>query len=66
MTTSDQLETPSQKLARQIVERLVGEKLISAEAANTLQPKLADGTLRAEDWKLPIELRADKEAPNEQ
>jgi len=62
MTTSDHVETPSQTLARQIVERLVREKLISAEAARTLQPKLADGTLRAGDWRLPIELRGDKEA----
>lgn len=62
MTTSDHVETPSQTLARQIVERLVREKLISAEAASMLQPKLANGTLRAEDWRLPIELRGEAEA----
>jgi len=57
MNTQTQAETPSQALARQIVERLVNEKLISAEAGAKLQPKLADGTLRAEDWRLPIELQ---------
>jgi hypothetical protein len=61
MTTSDHVETPSQTLARQIVERLVRENLISAEAAGKLQPLLADGKLRAEDWRLPIELSGDKE-----
>ncbi len=61
MTPSDHVETPSQALARQIVERLVREKLISAEAAEKLQPQLAAGKLRAEDWALPIELRSDEE-----
>ena len=42
------------------MDRLVREKLISAEAAKRLQPKLAEGKLRSEDWRLAIEL-ADKE-----
>ena len=60
MSTSDHVETPAQALARQIVERLVEEQLISPQAARELQPKLAMGKLRAEDWQLPIELRGDK------
>ena len=54
-------ETPSQVLARQIVERLVAERLISAKAGESLLPKLAEGKLRAEDWRLPIELGGEKE-----
>ena len=49
------METPSQRLAAQIVERLLREGLISAEAAREaareLALKLAEGALRAEDWQ---------------
>lgn len=56
------MDTPSQKLATKIIERLVSEKLLDAEAGKKLLPKLADGKLRAEDWRLPIELGDKKEA----
>lgn len=62
MSESDIVETPSQALARQIVERLVKERIISAAAAVKLQQQLADGKLRAEDWRLPIELGPEREA----
>ncbi len=62
MSKSDIVETPSQALARQIVERLVKERLISTEVAAKLQQQLADGKLRAEDWRLPIELGPEREA----
>ena len=45
------METPSQRLAAQIVERLLREGLISAEAARELAFKLAEGALSAEDWQ---------------
>ena len=45
------MDTPSQRLAAQIVERLLREGLISPEAARELALKLAEGTLRAEDWQ---------------
>jgi len=41
---------------------LVREGLITAEAAKRLQPKFAEGKLRPEDWRLPIELAEKKEA----
>ena len=47
-------------LAARIIERLVNEKLLSADAAKKLQPALAEGKLRAEDWRLPIELPGKK------
>lgn len=56
------MDTPSQVLATKITERLVREGLITADAAKKLQPKLAEGKLRAEDWRLPIELAKKKEA----
>ena len=49
------MDTPSQKLAAKIIERLVAEKLLEPEAGKKLLPKLAAGKLRAEDWRLPIE-----------
>ena len=52
--------TPSQALAETIVNRFVREGLMTAEVAKKLLPKLADGKLRAEDWRLPIELSRDK------
>jgi len=55
------VDTPSQALAVKIVERLVREGLTTADAAKKIQPKLAEGKLRAEDWRLPIELVEKKE-----
>jgi len=50
------MDTPSQTLAAKILSRLVHEGLISAPEAKQLQPKLADGKIRPEDWRLPLEL----------
>lgn len=55
------MDTPSQVLAAKIVDRLVQEKLLTPEAAKKLSPLLAEGKLRAEDWRLPIELGLGKE-----
>lgn len=56
------MDTPSQKLASKIVERLVSEKLLNVEAGKKLLPKLMAGKLNAEDWRLPIETSDKKEA----
>ena len=56
------MDTPSQALAAKITERLVREGLITADAAKKIQPRFAEGKLRAEDWRLPIELAKKKEA----
>ena len=50
------MDTPSQALAAKIIERLVSEGLITPSASKAFETKLADGTLRTEDWRLPIEL----------
>jgi hypothetical protein len=55
------MNTPSQALAAKITERLVSEGLITLAASKALESKLADGTLRTEDWRLPIELAGRRE-----
>ncbi|MFA6173715.1 MAG: hypothetical protein WC334_01865 [Kiritimatiellales bacterium] len=55
------MKTPSQELAKKITERLLSEGLISADAAKQIEPKLAEGKLREEDWRLPIELAGQKQ-----
>lgn len=40
------MNTPSQALAAEILERLIREGLITSEAAKPIQPKLADGKLK--------------------
>lgn len=52
--------TPSQALAARIADRLAQEGLMTAAVAKKLSPKLADGKLRAEDWRLAIELSGEK------
>lgn len=56
------MDTPSQALATKITNRLVQEGLLSPDAAKKLSPKLADGKLRPEDWRLAIELAGKKDA----
>ena len=56
------MDTPSQALAAKITERLAREGLITSDAAKKIQSDLAEGKLRAEDWRLPIELGKKTEA----
>lgn len=54
------MDTPSEQLAAKIIERLIAEKLVSANDGKKLAAKMAAGKLRSEDWRLPIELAEDK------
>lgn len=56
------MDTPSRKLAEKIVERLIQEKLLTKQDGKKILPKLAEGKLRPEDWRLPLELGEAKEA----
>lgn len=56
------MSTPSQALATRIADRLVKEGLLTAEAAKKIHMNLAEGKLRPEDWRLPIELAEKKES----
>jgi hypothetical protein len=55
------MNSPSQTLAERIAKRLVEASLLTPEAAKRLTPKLAEGKLTSEDWRLPIELGTKKE-----
>lgn len=54
------METPSTQLAAKILDRLLQEKLIRAEDRAKLLPKLAEGKLKSEDWRLAVELSQGK------
>jgi hypothetical protein len=56
--TIGRMDSPSGTLAQRIVEKLVREKLLSAAEARKIVAKLAEGKLRAEDWRLAIEISA--------
>lgn len=55
------MQTPSENLASKIAERLVKEGLLTEKSAKAILPKLADGKLSSEDWRLAVELAATKE-----
>ena len=50
------MSSPSETLAAKIIEKLIEEKLLSRQEARKILPKLADGKLRQEDWRLSIEI----------
>ena len=54
------MDTASEQLARKIVNRLIHEGLVTEQAGDKMLTKLADGTLQAEDWRLPLELGKSK------
>ena len=59
------MNTPSELLAQRITARLVSEGLLTGAAAKALELKLSDGTARADDWRLPIELGVGRGASHE-
>jgi len=49
------MDTPSSKLAEVIIEKLVSEKLLNSEQQKRLFPKLVEGKMKSEDWRLAVE-----------
>jgi hypothetical protein len=49
--------TPSDKLAENIIGRLLAEELIGEESAKKLLAPLAAGKARSEDWQVFVELQ---------
>ncbi len=49
------MTTPSKQLADLILNRLAAEGLIRPDDQHKLLAKLADGKLRAEDWRFAVE-----------
>jgi hypothetical protein len=56
------MNSPSQQLASQILDRLIKEKLLDENARTKLLAELSEGKLRAEDWRLAIEMVQPKES----
>lgn len=52
---SESTVTASEQLAGKIIQRLIDEKLLSANDGNKLVPKMAAGKVRAEDWRMAVE-----------
>lgn len=52
--------TPSAKLAVLAVDRLIASGLLRVDKRDALIGKIATGTMRAEDWKLEIDLASAK------
>lgn len=47
--------SPSERLAKKIVDRLVGKKLLTDELALKLLPRISSGNVSQADWKLVFE-----------
>ena len=50
------MESPSRELAQRIVRRLIEEEILTPERGDKIQSDLSEGSLKAEDWQLEIEL----------
>lgn len=49
-------ETPSAALAALTVDKLIAAGLLREEKREALAAKIADGTMKGEDWRLEIDL----------
>ena len=56
------MESPSQNLAEKLAARLVAEGLLTPERGKRIEDRLPSGGVKAEDWKLEIELSSKDEA----
>lgn len=63
--SSQKDETPADRLARRIVDQLVGRGLLTASDGEHLMPNLASGKLRREDWRLAVEKAQPRESEHE-
>lgn len=53
-------KTPSESLAGLVIDRLIAAGHLRADKRDSLVTKMAAGGLKAEDWRLEIELSAAK------
>ncbi len=56
------MTTPSESLSGRIASLLVEGKLFLEEDAKQYHSKIANGTMKSEDWLLAIEKAMDKES----
>ena len=52
------MNTPTEKLAAVIAERLLNAKLLSRTEAKKILAKLAEGKMQPQDWRAAIETSA--------
>ena len=52
------MDSASDELAAIIIERLVRERLLTKPDARKILPKLAEGSLTAEDWRAALQRSA--------
>jgi hypothetical protein len=50
------MNSPSERLADKILKKLLQEKLLLGPEAKKIFAKLAEGKVKAEDWRLAIEV----------
>ncbi len=55
------MDKPAYRLADRILKRLIEEKIVSPEDHRKLLDKLATGTLTSDDWRLAVEIAAERE-----
>lgn len=48
--------SPSEALAEQVVDRLIGAGLFQADKRDSLIAKLASGAMKGEDWRREIDI----------
>lgn len=54
------VKSPSDLLAGQVIDRLIAAGLLRTQHRDSLVSKMASGSMKGEDWRLEIELAADK------
>ena len=54
------MDTPSDILAKRITDRLVKEGLLTEAEGKKARSTIVSGKMRAEDWRLSIELATEK------
>jgi hypothetical protein len=55
---------PSELLLTKILHQLQEEQILTEQETNKISAKILSGKVKAEDWRLGIELSMEKEAPN--
>lgn len=56
------ISSPSEALAKEVVDRLIEAGLLRADKRDILTAKIASGGMKGEDWKLEIDLAQAKAA----
>ena len=54
------MTNPSERLMTKIIQQLQAEQILTEQEANKIAVKILSGKIRAEDWRLAIELSMDK------